>query len=167
MYNKMDFENTIQELFHSGAELGYTDEEIESLLDDIDPNLLLQAVRHNAETVYAYHVTTQCEAGINYCGEELFDQRAPLLYEDVDEAASELALVIRSKELWLLESMKIAVVSCVAVIVGDSELITEYRVFKGYDWLDSGIELDLESLAEGLGEMQFNHFGFDKPHYEL
>lgn len=53
MYNKQDLENIIQELFSDAADRGYTQEETEEMLDGINIDTLLQAIRHNAETVYA------------------------------------------------------------------------------------------------------------------
>lgn len=166
MYNKQDMENIIQELFSDAADRGYTQEETEEMLDGINIDTLLQAIRHNAETVYAYRTDTKCEIGLNYRGEELFSQRATLLYEDIHDAVSDVAFVFRSTELWLLEDMRIAVVSCVSIVAGDDELVSEYRVFKGYDWEDCGIE-DLEDFAEELQAMCARHYGYDMPIYEL
>ena len=166
MYNKQDLESIIREMFSDATERGYTEEEAEDMLDGISFDTLLQAIRHNAERVYAFRTDTKCEIGLNYRGMELFDQRATLLYEEIHAAVCDAAFVFRSTEMWLLENMTVAVVSCVSVVVGDGELSAEYRVVKSYDWEDCGIE-DLEDFEAELRAMCARHYGYDKPVYEL
>lgn len=166
MYNKQELENIIQEMFSDATERGYTEEEAEDLLDGICFDTLLQAIRHNAERVYVFRTDTECEIGLNYRGKELFDQRATLLYEEIHDAVCDVGFVFRSTEMWLLENMSIAVVSCVSVVIGNDELAAEYRVVKSYDWEDCGIE-NLEDFAEELRAMCDRHYGYDKPVYEL
>ena len=60
--------------------------------------------------------------------------------------------------------MTVAVVSCVTVMVGNEDVVAQYRVFKSWDWEDCGIE-DLEDFAEDLKAMCAMHTG--RPYYEL
>lgn len=166
MFNKHELEIVIRKLFSDATERGFTEEEAEDMLDEISFNHLVQAIRHNAETVYAFRCDTKCEIGKDYRGMELFDQRATFLYENIHDVLYDAAIIMRSTELWLLENMSIAVVSCTTVMVGDEEVVAEYRVFKGYDWESCGIE-DLEDFAEDLKTMSIMHYGYSTPFYEL
>ncbi len=56
-------------------------------------------------------------------------------------------------ELWLLEDMGFAVVAKFSVNARAGEYVTEYRVYKGGDWTDSEISLDLEDLVAELAAM--------------
>lgn len=166
--------NKIDKLIHlftdfftkEGPSYGYDQTEIKEMLSEIDFNTLIQAVRHNADTIYTFRTDSQCEFGLQYRGLELLDKRGTLLYEDVHDAVAEAGLAVRSTELWLLEDMSIAVVSCVSIIVGENELTAEYRVLKGHDWADCCIE-NLEDFVEDLQEMCATHYSPTKPFYEL
>lgn len=166
--------NKIDKLIHlftdfftkEGPSYGYDHAEIKEMLAEIDFETLIQAVRHNADTIYTFRTDSRCEFGLQYRGLELLDKRGTLLYEDVHDAVAEAGLAMRSTELWLLEDMTIAVVSCVSIIVGENELIAEYRVLKGHDWTDCYIE-NLENFVEELQEMCEAHSSPDIPIYEL
>ena len=49
-----ELEKALTTLFRKGTEVGYTETEIDELLENIDYHALLQAVWNKAETVYAY-----------------------------------------------------------------------------------------------------------------
>lgn len=164
MFQKTELEALIREMFNDADERGYTEEKAEELLDEVDFNALTQAICHDAEIVYAFRADTKCEIGRDYRGQALFDQRATLLYEDVHEVLYDVAIIGRSTEMWLLENMTVAVVSCVTVMVGNEDVIAQYRAFKSWDWEDCGIE-DLEDFAEDLKAMCAMHTG--RPYYEL
>lgn len=164
MFQKTELEAMIREMFSDAYERGYTEEETEELLDGVDFSALTQAIRHDAEIVYAFRTDTKCEIGGDYRGQALFEQRATLLYEDVHEVLYDAAIIGRSAEMWLLENMTVAVVSCVTIMVGNEDVIAQYRVFKSWDWEDCGIE-DLEDFAEDLKAMCATHKG--RPYYEL
>ena len=53
MNKAIELENALTGLFRKGTEVGYSETEIDELLEDIDYDTLLQAVWNNAETVYA------------------------------------------------------------------------------------------------------------------
>ena len=55
MYSVDSLEYAVRHLFQGGiGEHGYSETEVETLLHGIDFEALLQAVRHNAQTVHAY-----------------------------------------------------------------------------------------------------------------
>ena len=73
----------------------------------------------------------------------------------------------RSMELWLLEDMGFAVVAKFSVNAGEGEYVTEYRVYKGSDWADSEISLDLEDLVAELAALCDFYYEHEQPIYEL
>lgn len=73
----------------------------------------------------------------------------------------------RSMELWLLEDMGFAVVAKFSVNAGEGEYVTEYRVYKGSDWADSEISLDLEDLVSELAALCDPYYEHEQPIYEL
>ena len=102
-------------------------DEVEVLLDGIDFHALLQAVRHHAETVFAFATQGNQPKSFNYRGAELFNQRATLLYDDFDQSTAEAVLTTRSMELWLLEDMTVTAVASVSVVCEGGAYVAEYR----------------------------------------
>ena len=128
---------------------------------------LLQAVWNKAETVYAYRADGKNALSLDYRSAELFKQRATLLYEDVGDSYIGAVFAARSMELWLLEDMGFAVVAKFSVNAGEGEYVTEYRVYKGSDWADSEISLDLEDLVAELAALCDPYYEHEQPIYEL
>ena len=158
-----ELENALTELFRKGTEVGYSETEIDEFLEDIDYDTLLQAVWNNAETVYSYRADGEHEFSMDYRGTELFKQRATLLYEDMGEGFAGAVVAARSMELWLLEDMGFAIVANFYVEVGNGEYISEYRVYKGSDWTDSDLDLDLEDLVAELAAMCEPYYDHNQP----
>ena len=132
MSRVIELEKALTTLFRKGTEVGYTETEIDEFLENIDYHALLQAVWNKAETVYAYRADGKNALSLDYRSSELFKQRATLLYEDVGDSYIGAVFAARSMELWLLEDMSVAVVSCVQIVYGDgNDYITEYREYKG------------------------------------
>ena len=92
MNKVIELENALTELFRKGTEVGYSETEIDEFLEDIDYDILLQAVWNNAETVYSYRADGEHEFSMDYRGTELFKQRATLLYEDMGDSAIQFPL---------------------------------------------------------------------------
>ena len=104
---------------------------------------------------------------MDYRSSELFKQRATLLYEDVGDSYIGAVFAARSMELWLLEDMGFAVVAKFSVNAGEGEYVTEYRVYKGSDWADSEISLDLEDLVAELAALCDPYYEHEQPIYEM
>ena len=166
MYSMDSLKYAVKRLFLDGiGEHGYTDTEVQALLADLDYEKLLQAVRHRAETVYAYKAQGRAPKAFQYRGADLFGQRATLLYESCGQTASETVPAVRTYELWLLEDMSMAAAACVSLDYACGAYTTEYREIKEGDPWDSGMCLDLEELTARL----LNLYGpeSDFPLYEL
>lgn len=162
-----ELEKALTTLFRKGTEVGYTETEIDEFLENIDYHALLQAVWNKAETVYAYRADGKNALSLDYRSSELFKQRATLLYEDVGDSYIGAVFAARSMELWLLEDMGFAVVAKFSVNAGEGEYVTEYRVYKGSDWADSEISLDLEDLMAELAALCDPYYEHEQPIYEL
>ena len=168
MYIVNSLEYVIDRLFRCGiGEHGYQEQEVEELLQGMDYNSLLQAVRHEAQTVHAYTTQGKQPQTFNYRGADLFGQRATLLYDDFDQSDAAQVLAERRYELWLLEDMSLVVVSCVSVDFGNGEFVTEYREIKQGDPWNTPIYLNLNDLAEELTEMFCQCYEGELPIYEL
>ena len=142
---------TFDDLFQQAVEEGcYTEDEAAELVESLDIYSLLQVVRHNATTVYSYITQGRQERSFNYRGEDLFRQKASLLYEETDQVTMEIVVATRTLELWLLEDMSLAVVSCVSVNYDHDGYITQYRTIKDTPVMDSELCLDLGELVEDL-----------------
>ena len=168
MYIVSSLEYVIDRLFRNGiGEPGYKEREVEELLEGMDYHSLLQAVRHEAKTVYAYTTQGKAPMSFNYRGADLFGQRATLLYDDFDQSDAAQVLAERRYELWLLEDMSLVVVSCVSVDFGDGEFVTEYREIKQGDPWHTPMCLSLEDLSIKLTEMFCRFNRSELPIYEL
>lgn len=169
MYTVESLELALRGLYH----FGIVDEnerqtdaatEMDALLDELDFDALLQTVRHNAQTPFCFMTCGKAAKAYEYRSEELFDQRATLLYRDVTGISEGPASVARSTELWLLEDMTLETVSCVSVIYGN--YASEYREIKGEIW-ETGVWVDLEDLTAKLNELCAPFFAGEIPNYEL
>ena len=168
MYNVNSLEYVIDRLFRCGVgEHGYSEEGVEELLQGMDYNSLLQAVRHEAKTVYAYTTQGKHPQTFDYRSAELFGQRATLLYDDFDQSDAAQVLAERRYELWLLEDMSLVVVSCVSVDFMDGEFVTEYREIKQGDPWSTPMCLDLAELRQRLVDMFCQCYEHKLPVYEL
>lgn len=148
MYSVDSLQDAVERLFYEGVgEHDYTEAEVKLLLEGIDYEALLQAVRHDAKTVHTYITQGKAPRSFNYRGGDLFGQRGTLLYEDVDQSCTTIVTATRLYELWLLEDMSLTVVACVGLDCGNGEYVTEYREIKPGDPWETGMYLDLEELS--------------------
>lgn len=103
-----------------GLRGGYTPEEITDLVCDIAFAHMYDALRDRAETVYAYSTDGDRSMTLKYRSRKLFDREAMLLWREPVVCVDETEVASsRYLELWLLEDMSVAVVSCVQIVFGD------------------------------------------------
>lgn len=116
-----------------GLRGGYTPEEITDLVCDIAFAHMYDVLRDRAETVYAYSTDGDRSMTLKYRSRKLFDREAMLLWREPVVCVDETEVASsRYLELWLLEDMSVAVVSCVQIVFCDgNDYITEYREYKG------------------------------------
>ena len=167
MYSVESVESAVRELYFTGvANEEYSRGEVERLLYGIDFISLTQAVRHKAETVYAYIAQSERPKSLNYRGGELFEKRATRLYTDFDQRVTEAVTASRTVELWLLEDMTFSAVARVSVEVRGGAYCTENGEQKADPW-ESGMDLDLELLTDELIALCAEYAEGDQPCYEL
>ena len=166
MYNEDNLMNAIKSYYRAFIGDDYTEDEVDELLDMLDFHALLQVIRHRAQTVHAFTAQGEASDSFNYRGSELFDQRATMLYEDVDQSCSCGVLAVRSYELWLLEDMSFEAVVCFSVNVGSDEYVTEYRE-RCRDLWDNPLLVDLHELTDELNRMCEDAYENAIPVYEL
>lgn len=100
-----------------GLRGGYTPEEITDLVCDIAFAHMYDALRDRAETVYAYSTDGDRSMTLKYRSRKLFDREAMLLWREPVVCVDETEVASsRYLELWLLEDMSVAVVSCVQIV---------------------------------------------------
>lgn len=131
--NKIEkLHESIRTLFRSeGETFCYTPGEIERLVCSLNYKQLYSVLCDTAEPVYV------CCAGGGICDShqyhstKLFPAHATLIWSDEGEPLGDDNLSTSySNELWLLEDMTIAAVSCFRVLNSAASYITEYREYK-------------------------------------
>ena len=135
--NKIEkLHESIRTLFRSeGEKFCYTPGEIERLVCSLNYKQLYSVLCDMAEPVFA------CCAGGGICDShqyhstKLFPAHATLIWSDEGEPLGDDNISTSySNELWLLEDMTIAAVSCFRVLNSAASYITEYREYKGDEW---------------------------------
>ena len=111
----------------------YTGAAVASLTEQVCWENLFHEIRDRAEPVYAFDTNGLLSDALKYRGQKLFDCNATLLWREPTHAEEDDELdTTRYLEMWLLEDMSVAVVSCVQIVFGDgNDYITEYREYKG------------------------------------
>ena len=103
-------------------------------LKELDFDDLLQALRFNAETVYAYSAEgCDCGTGCTYYGQELFPRRATRIYSFCVMEEMDIVLLNRVLELWLLDDFSFALVACMETDYEEGAYNTAYRVLRATD----------------------------------
>jgi len=110
VYSVDSLEYAIRGLYRSGIgeNSGLSADEVEELLDGIDFHALLRAVRHHAETVFAFATQGNQPKSFNYRGAELFGQFIAAGYKNVRIDAA--VLFQHSQQLFLTGEFRYLIV---------------------------------------------------------
>ncbi len=159
-------EKNIRALFKDGKTL---DLEYFVILDELNFGSLLQAVRHHAETVFAYRINATEGAGRDYRSQELFPGRATQLYSCLAPFSESEIGVVRTLELWLMEDFSFSVVTNMEIVVGNGAIVSEYRAIKTQEFseIHTEIPINLTELAKNLRDMCRDYEKAGLPCYEL
>jgi hypothetical protein len=127
----IELENAIDHLFR-GEELLPSAEES---LKEMDFESLAQGIKFFSKPVYVYTAYPDGDPDGGYRGPLLFPFPATLLYSKTyEEIICDSGVIIKhSMELWILDDMTFAAVSCVRVELENGEPISEYRGLKTKD----------------------------------
>lgn len=159
-------EKSIIEVFRRGIGNGYTEEEIAEMLESIDFYALAQCIAHDFETIYEYTIFGKLPLDMCYCGNEVFS-RASFLYEEAGDCMTSAVCCSRSLEMWILDDASIAITALHHTDVGNGTFVANYRTYKGDDWIECDMCIDLEEFAEGLRQKCRPYYAHDIPTYEL
>lgn len=154
-------------LFLSSEEL--EEKEVQKAINNVNFSALLQAVHHYAETVYVFTADEQPTGGCNYRGEELFPCKATVLFSRTVFEAVATVETERTMELWLLENMELAAVSCMSFRTNKGTHITKYRSVRGTlpDEIVDEISINWSELLDNLYELSRDFMSTHMPIYEL
>ncbi len=139
-------------------------------LEDLDFDDLLQALRFNAETVYAYSAEgCDFDSGCNYYGQELFPRRATRIYSFCVMEEMDVVLLNRILELWLLDDFSFALVACMETDYEEGAYCSAYRVIRATDLDEIAQEMQLvfDEIAANLLELADSYGEVGMPTYEL
>lgn len=154
----------IAKLFHEkGIRYEYEPDVIDDMLQHIDFGFLFNAITQAAQPVYCYSIDSDMPMTLKYCGPKMFPGNATRIYNDIDYAIDDdLIFTSHGLELWVLEDMSLAVTSCLHTEIGEDSYVTDYRAFKGQEWPDAELCIDLEDLLEELTGMYPEFFEPDE-----
>ena len=139
-------------------------------LEELDFDDLLQALRFNAETVYAYSAEgCDFDSGCNYYGQELFPRRATRIYSFCVMEEMDVVLLNRVLELWLLDDFSFALVACMETDYEEGAYCSAYRVIRATDLDEIAQEMQLvfDEIAANLLELADSYGEVSMPTYEL
>jgi len=139
-------------------------------LENMDFDDLQQALRFNAETVFAYSAEgCDFDSGCNYYGQELFPRRATRIYSYCVMEEKDVVLLNRVLELWLLDDFSFALVASIETDYEEGEYTTSYRVLRATDLDEIAQEmpLDYDDIAANLIELAESYNEIGVPTYEL
>ena len=166
MFSVEELRTAITTLFRGGIGNGYTTDEVEEMLDDIDFTTLYQGIWHAMMTIHAYSLDAKANKKVTYRGPDLFGMNAVYLYEEPVEVSIGPALIDYTVELWLLEDMSVKPVTLISIDGGEA-YYSEYRVVKEHDPWHCGLELDLSKILAGFNFMCEQVLTGEYPTYEL
>lgn len=146
---------TVKEFFEKkGIHYGYCEETIDQMLRSINFYALFQTICQQADTIHTYVCDGEMPVTLKYRSAELLSRKAVRVYCNDDYHIDDGVLAMTHfLELWLLDDMTMAVTSCFRTVFGEEEYFTEYREYKGTDWPDTEICMDLDDLWESITGM--------------
>ena len=128
-----------------------------------------QTLQFNAETIYRFCVDNNSENICVFLSEPLLKHQGTLIYSYTDSTDFSHPDMKRRMELWILDDMTFAVVSCVRMELESGELISEYRLLKtkDRDIFPQVIDLNYNLLVIVLDSLCLEHTLYGTPIYEL
>lgn len=139
-------------------------------IDQLDYEVLIQAIRAFAEPVYDFIIIDEPCDSCAIFGRELFGCRATVLRSKCVWNGTGEVLMDRYLELYLLEDCSFALVSCIgAQCYSEGGFSTDYRVIQSTD-LDEivqEIDHDLEGILKEIKRLMTSYAQIGCPFYEI
>ncbi len=146
-----------------------TDETQEAIMGFVNVHALYQALKREGRPAFVYETGQEETCNYQYRGLPLFQGNALRIFQDqnfVNEIGS--ARTYHLNEVWLLEDLTFAVVTCYAMMVPDERgpITSFYRINRGYDWPEE-CELDEQLFYDCLRAAAVDYFSdVHVPYYE-
>lgn len=134
----------------SGNSLNHKEHESIELLEEDSLSHLLQKVWDNGETIYAHRSDGTYGASAMHRDSVLFKSLSNLIYEDLGNGPACADSLAHSMELWVVDDVGFIAVSNFFVETGGTDYITEFRLYKGDNWLQSEFSSQIENLIADL-----------------
>lgn len=155
MFTEENIKNAVQslcELFDESERWMLDDDYF--VLEGISNKCLAEALEDRMEAVYEYTAVSHTEDHLDYRGKYLFDQRAVrmIAFENYATEDDHYGMEYDS-ELWLLEDMSFAQVSCFRTLIEQDDYLgalTEYRTVKKKIETSDDLFFTIEELLEEL-----------------
>jgi len=141
-------------MMEKGMKLGMPMEDIIQRITRIDFPALYCAISEKMQNVYHFLSDGDAYNSIRYRGSRLFGQNAVRLFRSkmLDFEGTNLQNE-HWLELWVLDDMTPAFVSCFRTMYGNEDYITEYREYKGTEWPVCNAEVRLEAIVSSIQEL--------------
>ena len=146
---------TVGTLFmEKGTELGMSMEDIIKQITRINFPALYFAISEKMQNVYHFLSDGDAYNSIRYRSSRLFGQNAVRLFRSKMLDFEDCNLQNEHwLELWVLDDMNPAFVSCFRTVYGNEDYITEYREYKGTEWPVCNAEVRLEAIVSAIQEL--------------
>lgn len=145
----------------------YDIEEMSEILEELELDILLQAILHNMITVRKYTVESDIEHIFEYRGDNLFSKKACLLSTINNSMYSGELFESHNTELWITEDLELKIVNSFSVNISFSHtsFATEYRLVyqETVNYVD--MPLSLDDLIDDLKKLSIT--AYEIPIYEI
>ncbi len=145
----------------------YDIEEMSEILEEVELDILLQAILHNMTTVRKYAVESDIEHIFKYRGDNLFSQKACLLSTINNSMYSGELFESHNTELWITEDLELKIVHSFTVNISFSRtsFVTEYRIVYQETVTSVDMPLSLDDLIDDLKKLSMT--AYEIPIYEI
>lgn len=166
MNRKYQLRRTFNEIFQHGC-VGPV--EIGMLVAELDFEALSQALRFNMEPMYRFRADNYCEEACEYRSELLFPISGTMVYEQPIARENSLVTLERSYEIWILDDLRVVLVSKVKIADSSDMFNCEFRSIRTQSIEEIPLEMDLDvnALAAALKEMSDSYRDCSMPFHEL
>lgn len=168
MFNPKLLEQAVANLIEQQNCGSYEIEEVEDALESMDYQALASTLWNKLEDVYVYKTDGKYAKAFNYRSQELFSQRACLLYSEFDSGSSDIVTITYCQELWLLADYSFAVVNSLTINIPDPQFQydTEFRTVKSIG-KDCELLFSIEEMCTELSNLCGDYYEHEIPFYEL